>query len=137
MEEYTYVGKPTKGITWESKVKGEAKFTDDLRLPGMLEGKLLRSPFAHAKILNIDTSKAEKLPGVKAVITEKDTPGRKRTSTYWPKGEEIPFHADEYLLAKDRVRHVGEAVAAVAAIDEDTAEEALDLIKVEYEELPV
>jgi 4-hydroxybenzoyl-CoA reductase subunit alpha len=97
-------------------------------LPGMLFGKVLRSPYPHARILNIDTSRAEKLPGVKAVITGSDTSGI-------PYGS-VPKGYDEYPLAIGKVRYVGDAVAAVAAIDEDIAEEALELIDVEYEELP-
>ena len=128
MGEYEIVGKPVPRIDGRVKVTGTAAYADDLLLPGMLHGKVLRSPYAHAKILNIDTKKAENLTGVRAVITGKDFPGivvgfMKR-------------FADRPPIAIDKVRHYGEAVAAVAAIDEDTAEEALDLIEVEYEELP-
>jgi 4-hydroxybenzoyl-CoA reductase alpha subunit len=126
--EYEIVGKPVPRIDGRVKVTGTAAYAGDLLLPGMLHGKVLRSPYAHAKILNIDTKKAENLTGVRAVITGKDFPGivvgfMKR-------------YADRPPVAIDKVRHYGEAVAAVAAIDEDTAEEALDLIEVEYEELP-
>jgi CO/xanthine dehydrogenase Mo-binding subunit len=92
----------------------------------MLFGKILRSPFPHARILNIDTSKAEKVRGVKAVVTAEDTVKR-------PWGA---FFADQYPLSVGKVRYVGEEVAAVAAIDPDTAEEALHSIEVDYEELP-
>jgi len=95
----------------------------------MLYGKILRSTVPHAKILNVDTSKALKLPGVRAVITGKDFP--------W--GMKYGFTAitrDQTPLAQDKVRYIGDEVAAVAAVDEDIAEEALDLIEVEYEELP-
>jgi len=128
MEEYDVVGKPLPRIDGKVKVSGAATFAEDLFLPGMLHGKLVRSPYAHAKILNIDTGKAERLPGVRAVITSKDFPGIV-----------IGFmreYADRPPIAIDKVRHYGEAVAAVAAVDEDIAEEALDLIEVEYEELP-
>lgn len=128
MEEYEVVGKPLPRIDAKVKVTGTATYADDLILPGMLHGKLLRSPYAHAKILSIDTSKAERLPGVRAVITGKDFPGIV-----------VGFmkqYADRPPIAIDKVRHYGEAVAAVAAINEDIAEEALDLIEVEYEELP-
>ncbi|MCJ7596515.1 MAG: xanthine dehydrogenase family protein molybdopterin-binding subunit, partial [Desulfobacterales bacterium] len=101
----------------------------DLVAPGMVHGKILRSPVAHAKILNIDTSRAKALPGVLAVITGKDFPGK-------PYGTR-PDTRDQLPLPITKVHHFGEGVAAVAAIDEDTAEEALDLIKVDYEELPV
>ncbi|UCG07437.1 MAG: molybdopterin-dependent oxidoreductase [Desulfobacterales bacterium] len=110
------------------KVKGAALFTDDLILPGMLYGKILRSPLAHAKILNIDTSKAEKLPGVKGVVTGREIPDRQYGI--------VPMAKDEYALAKDKVRYIGDDVAAVCAIDPEIAEEAVELIQVDYEELP-
>ena len=94
----------------------------------MLWCKIARSPHAHAKILNIDTSRAEKLPGVKKVLTGKDFKG-------WKWGW-MPKTREEEPLAAETVRYLGEAVAAVAAIDEDTAEEAAQLIEVEYEKLP-
>ena len=130
MQKYDYdvVGKPLPRIDGKVKVTGTATYADDLILPGMLHGKLLRSPYAHAKILNIDTSKAEELPGVRAVITGKDFPGIVVGF--------MKTYADRPPIAIDKVRHYGEAVAAVAAVDEDTAEEALDLIEVDYEELP-
>jgi 4-hydroxybenzoyl-CoA reductase subunit alpha len=97
----------------------------------MLYGKILRSPYPHAKILSIDTSKAEKLIGVKGVVTGKDTLGKKQG--IWRRFPEL---CDEEILCREKVRYIGDPVAAVAAIDEDTAEEALDLIEVEYEPLP-
>ncbi len=111
-----------------AKAKGTAQFTDDLTFPGMLHGKILRSPLAHAKILHIDTSKAEKLPGVKGVVTGQDIPDRLYGI--------VPKARDEYALAKDKVRYIGDDVAAVCAIDPEIAEEALELIDVDYEELP-
>ncbi|PIP06340.1 MAG: hypothetical protein COX51_09085, partial [Syntrophobacteraceae bacterium CG23_combo_of_CG06-09_8_20_14_all_50_8] len=96
------------------KAAGEAKFTADMVLPRMLYGKILRSPYPHAKILNIDTSKAKRLLGVKAVITGKDTLGIKYGSIDVPQ-----YPADKNPLAIDRVRYIGDEVAAVAAIDED------------------
>ncbi len=129
MEEYDIVGKPVPRIDGKVKVTGTATFADDMVAPGMLHGKLLRSPYAHARILNIDASRAEKLPGVRAVITGKDFPGIL-----------VGFmkqYADRPPIAFDKVRHYGETVAAVAASSEDIAEEALDLIDVEYEELPL
>jgi CO/xanthine dehydrogenase Mo-binding subunit len=130
MDEHQYkiVGKPVPRVDGRVKVTGSAVFADDLVQPGMLYGKLLRSPFAHARIKSIDTTRAEKLPGVRAVITGKDFPG---IAVGFMK-----TYADRPPIALDKVRHYGEAVAAVAAVDEDTAEDALDLIKVEYEELP-
>ena len=111
-----------------AKAKGTAQFTDDLTFPGMLHGKILRSPLAHARILNIDTSRAEKLPGVKGVVTGRDIPDRQYGI--------VPMAKDEYALAKDKVRYIGDDVAAVCAVDPEIAEEALELIKVAYEELP-
>ncbi len=124
------IGKRIPRIDGPQKATGEAKYTTDIFLPDMLCAKILRSPIAHAKILNIDTSKAEKIPGVKAVITGKDAWGIKHGFVETPR-----YPADQYCLANDRVRYIGEEVAAVAAIDEDAAIEALDAIKVEYEEL--
>ncbi len=129
MAEYEVVGKPVERTDGRVKATGKAKYAGDLVAPGMLHGKILRSPFAHAKILNIDTSRAKKLPGVMAVITGKDFPG-------------IPFGTrpdtrDQTPMPITKVHHFGEGVAAVAAIDEDIADAALDLITVEYEELPV
>ena len=128
-QEYSIVGKRVPRVDGAVKVTGEARYTVDRELPRMLYGKILRSPYPHAKILNIDVSKAQKLPGVKAILTGKDTAGIKFGL---PTG--YPF--DESPLATDKVRYVGDDVAAVAAIDEDLAEEALELIEVEYEELP-
>ena len=110
------------------KATGRAIYTDDMVLPDMLYGKLLYSPHAHAKIISIDTSQAEALQGVKAVLTGKDV-----TDITW--GTSPPRY-DENVLAKDKVRYVGDVVAAVAAVDEETCCKALELIKVEYEELP-
>ena len=126
--DYAIIGKPVpKKDAW-IKVTGEAKYADDLFLAGMLHGKLLRSPHPHAKISHIDTSRAEKLAGVRAVITGKDFPGVKYGN--------MPQTRDYLPLAIDKVRYIGDEVAAVAAIDEEIAEEALDLIRVEYEPLP-
>lgn len=130
MESYSVIGKRLPRIDALAKATGEAKYTDDLTLPRMLIGKLLRSPLPHAKILHIDISRAKRLVGVKAVITGKDTPKRKYGSIM------KESYMDRYPLAIDKVRFVGEEVAAVAAVDEDTAWEALDLIQVDYEELP-
>jgi 4-hydroxybenzoyl-CoA reductase alpha subunit len=109
------------------KSTGRAVYTDDVVLPGMLHGKILRSPHPHARIVSIDTGAAEALDGVHGVVTGRDMP-----TTYGI----IPWTPDEYPLCVDRVRYVGDGVAAVAAVDEDTAIRALDLIEVEYELLP-
>jgi len=126
MEEYSVIGRRLPQIDARERAAGVADFVSDIKLPGMLQGRILRSPYPHARILRIDTSKARRLPGVKAVVTAEDTP-------------KIPFgpRSDDWMiLAVDKVRFIGDEVAAVAAVDEDTAEEALSLIQVEYEELP-
>ncbi len=128
MPEYALVGKKIPRTDSVEKVRGEAKFTADLGLPGMLFAKVLRSPYPHARILRIDTSKAERLSGVKAVITGKDVLPYK-----WGV---FPYTRDYQFLPVDKVRYIGQEVAAVAAVDEDIAQEALELIRVEYEPLP-
>lgn len=120
------IGKRIYNVDSLVKATGKAIYGIDLKLAGMLHGKILRSPFPHARVLWIDTGKAKRLPGVKAVITAEDTPKIKY-------GSQID---DEYPLAVDRVRFIGDEVAAVAAVDEEIALEALEQIKVEYEELP-
>jgi 4-hydroxybenzoyl-CoA reductase alpha subunit len=128
MAEYSVIGKRVPRVDAVEKITGQAKYAADYSLPGMLWCKVLRSPYAHARILTIDTSRAERLPGVKAVITGKDFGG-------WTWGF-MPATRDEPPVALDKVRYLYEAVAAVAAVDEDIAEEATELIKVDYEELP-
>ncbi len=126
---FTQVGRSVPKIDSPAKVKGEAIYTDDMVLPGMVYGKIKRcKEYAHAKIKKIDCSKALALPGVLAVLTGDEAPNK------WGI---VPQTANETVLAIDKVRYHGEGVAAVAAIDEETAEEALDLIEVEYEPLPV
>lgn len=110
------------------KVTGKAQYTDDLTRPGMLRCAILHSPIAHGKILHIDTSRALKLPGVKGIVTGKEA-GTIRYGV-------SPARYDENILALDRVRYVGDEVAAVAAVDIDTALEAVSLIDVDYEEFP-
>jgi CO/xanthine dehydrogenase Mo-binding subunit len=120
------LGRRSLKYDWHAKVTGAAKYTDDLRLPRMIYGRLLRSPHPHARILHIDTSRAETLPGVFAVVTGNELPIKYGI---------LPSSQDENALAIDKVRYVGEAVAAVAAVDEWTAEEACNLIDVKYEPL--
>ena len=131
MSKFSVIGKRVPNVDGPEKVTGAAKYTFDITMPNMLYGKILRSPHPHAKILNIDTIKAEKLIGVKAVLTAKDTLGRK--VGIWRRFPEL---CDEEILCSTKVRYIGDPVATVAAVDEDTAEEALDLIDVEYELLP-
>jgi 4-hydroxybenzoyl-CoA reductase subunit alpha len=106
---------------------GTEIYTDDIDLPRMAHGRILRSPFPHARILSIDTHEAEALEGVFAVVTGNEMPGRYCV---------IPWTPDEQALATDKARYVGDGIAAVAAIDEETAIRAIDLIKVEWEVLP-
>lgn len=129
--ELKVVGKSLPRVDAHSKVTGQAEFTVDVKLPGMLHGKILRSPHPHARILGIDTSAAERLPGVKAVITGRDTRGMRYAFVDTPR-----YPGDQYPLAQDKVRYIGDEVAAVAAVDTETAQEALDLIRVDYEILP-
>jgi len=118
------VGKSIPRPDAVEKVTGQAKYSADFSMAGMCYGKLLRSPYPHARIVRIDVSKAQKLPGVKAIVTGKDAPLI---------GE---FIMDRYVIARDVVRYVGEPVAGVVAESEEVAEEALELIDVAYEELP-
>lgn len=126
MAEFYAVGKSVSRVDAVAKVTGEAAYTADVMLPGMLYGLAKRSPHPHARIVRIDSRRAEALPGVKAVITAKDVPD----ILLGLKLQDAP------LLAREGVRFAGEKVAAVAAVDEETAQEAVDLIEVEYEELP-
>ena len=120
------VGKPWRKVDATAKVLGQTRFADDISFPRMLHVKLLRSSVPHARIVRIDASKAKKHPGVKAVLLGKDLP-----TVYGI----MPISEDEHALAVDKVRMVGDPVAAVAAVDEDVATEAVDLIDVEYEPL--
>jgi len=126
MTEYTYLGKSLPRTHDQGRLTGESLYAGDFRLPGMLWGKILHSPYAHARILNIDISQAQRLPGVKAVVTSADTPGLRMGR----------WLQDRPVLAQEEVRYIGDPVAAIAALDQETAEEALELIHVEYEELP-
>ncbi|HXH97153.1 MAG TPA: molybdopterin cofactor-binding domain-containing protein, partial [Gaiellaceae bacterium] len=120
------VGGTDPSITAQAKATGQMVYADDIHLPRMLVGKFLRSPFRHARILRVDASKAAALPGVHAVLTGEDLPILFGI---------MPVAQDEHALAIEKVRYHGEPVAAVAAVDEDTAEEAVRLIEVDYEEL--
>jgi 4-hydroxybenzoyl-CoA reductase subunit alpha len=121
------VGRRAPLVDGIEKVSGRAKYTADLEHRGALVGRILRSPYSHAELLGVDASKARALPGVVAVITGDDCDK--------PYGI-LPIAQNEYPLARDRVRYRGEPVAAVAAVDERTAEEALRLIRMEVRELP-
>jgi CO/xanthine dehydrogenase Mo-binding subunit len=123
---FSAIGQPVPQEEGPDKVSGKALYAADLMLPGMLWGKVLRSPYAHAKILSIDTAKARLVPGVHAVLTGQNLPDRRVGRLL----RDIP------VLAKERVLFMGEKVAAVAAETLEAAEEALNLMDVEYEELP-
>ncbi|VAX40364.1 Xanthine dehydrogenase, molybdenum binding subunit, partial [hydrothermal vent metagenome] len=125
--EFDSVGVSIPRVDAADKVTGRAVYTADIALPNMLYGRILGSPHAHARIKSIDASKARALPGVLCVLTGEDV-----TDTLYGVS---PARYDEYVLAKERVRHVGDEVAAVAAIDMETAEKALSLIDIEYEVL--
>src|SRR5450759_764169 len=131
MSELKYVGKSFKRKDGPDKVTGKAVYTQDVKLPNTLIGRVLRSPHAHARIVRIDTTKAMALPGVKAVITVDDTKGIKHGFVETPR-----YPPGQEGLARGRVVHVGEEIAALAAVDHVTAQAALDLIEIEYEPLP-
>jgi CO/xanthine dehydrogenase Mo-binding subunit len=124
-QKFSVVGRRVQRVEGFDKVTGTSQYIADIFLPGMLVGKVLRSPYPHARIRHIDTTRAEKLPGVRAVVTAEDTIKK-------PWGA---FFADQYILSVGKARYVGEEVAAVAAIDPDIAEEAIDLIDVDWEPL--
>src|SRR6476620_2565183 len=123
---FDIVGKPRRRVDGRAKVTGQLRYADDLSMPRMLFAKLLRSPHPHAVIEKVDAEKARKHPGVHLVLTGQDFP--------IPFGI-MPVSVDEYSLARERVRYVGDPVAAVIAVDEQTAVHALDLIEVRYEVL--
>ncbi len=124
---FSVVGQRLPRVDGWAKVSGRAQYVDDLSLPGMLFGKLVRSTRAHARLRAVRTERALQLPGVVAAITGTDVPVRYSV---------FPVGQDETALAVDKVRYVGEPVAAVAAVDEATAEEAARLVEVDYEPLP-
>ena len=127
VSDFSVIGKPTPALDAPLKVRGASPYVGDLALPRMLHATILRSPHPHARIVRIDTGRALRVPGVKAVLTRNDVP-----SIRW--GTVID---DQTILAVDRALYVGQEVAAVAAVDEAAALDALELIDVEYEPLPV
>lgn len=124
---YSIIGQKVRRRDAVEKAMGKAVYADDISLPGMLYGKALRSDYAHALLKGIDYSRAQKVPGVVAILTARDIPGINRYGL---------VYLDQPVLADDKVRCVGDAVALVIAESEKAAEEALELIKVDYEELP-
>ncbi|HYX70381.1 MAG TPA: molybdopterin cofactor-binding domain-containing protein, partial [Terriglobales bacterium] len=127
MSEFSIIGKPMAMVDSVGKSTGSGKYTDDLNVPGMLIGRILHSPYPHARIRRIDTSKALALEGVVAVVTGRDAPNKYGI---------LPVGHDETALCVDKVRYVGDNVACVAAISEAIADKALELIEVEYQPLP-
>ena len=144
---FDVIGKSLPKIDAVGKATGRTLYLDDIFLPGMLYAKILRSPYAHANILSVDTSKAERLSGVKAVLTGKEVASMtkpysalsERAEIRVGVGERVGVYigADQLALQDKKVRYVGDTVAAVAATSDDIAEEAIDLIDVKYEKLPV
>ena len=127
MAELSVVGKRVPRVDAREKVTGEAIYAADIKLSNMLYGKILRSTHSHARIVKVDTTEALRLPGVKAVVTSKDLHSDSRYGG---------FLKDQQPFAVDKVRYIGEPIAAVAATAEEIADKALDLIKVQYEKLP-
>src|SRR3954452_7547707 len=123
MTDFSIIGKPVAMMDAAGKTTGAGKYTDDLSVPGMLVGKILHSPYPHARITRIDSSRAGALEGVIAIATGKDAP-----KTYGI----LPVGHDETALAVDKVRYVGDNVACVVATSESIAEKAVELIEVEY-----
>lgn len=128
MEKYYTVNSRATRIDAPAKANGSARFINDFNMPEQLYGALLQSPIAHGRIKKIDTSKAWKVPGVKSIVTAEDSGLVKYGVS--------PARYDETLFCSDKVRYVGDEIAAVAALDLETAQEAISLIDVEYEELP-
>ena len=128
MGKYKYIGKRIARIDARQKVDGSLKYPSDLYEKGMIWGRVLRAKYPHALITSMDTSEAERLPGVVAVLTHKDIKGSNRFGI---------VRQDQPVLCEDRVRYVGDAVALVGAETKEVAEKALDLIKVAYEQLPL
>jgi len=127
MTDFSIIGKPTAMVDAAEKTTGAGKYTDDLSLPGVMVGKILHSPYPHARIKRMDTTRAQQLEGVAAVVVGNDAPN--------PYGI-LPVGHDEHALALDKVRYVGDNVACVVATSEAIAEKALELIQVDYEVLP-
>ena len=125
------IGKTVRRLDYETKVTGSARYLADMSVPGLCHGKILRSPYPHARIKRIDAAKAAKVAGVVAVLTRDDILQDEGIEPFYG-----PVFKDQTLVAVEKVRHVGDPVAAVAALTVDAAEEALSLIEVDYEELP-
>ena len=128
---YKWIGKNIKRREDPALLTGKAEYTNDVKLPGMLYAAVLRSPYAHARIVSIDTSEAKKLPGVHAVLT-----GSESTEIIDPLPAFCAEPVVERAIAVDKVRYAGEAVVAVAAESRYIAEDAIELVQIEWEPLP-
>ena len=128
-KEFKVIGKKVERVDAFERLVGEAKYAADIYLPDMLYVKILRSPYPHAKVVKIDASRAQALSGVKAILLPSDVPN-------------FPIHRREspptvvMPVLATTARYAGDEIMAVAAVDEETAEEALDLVKIDYERLP-
>ena len=129
MKENRVIGKSIPRLESRDKVTGKLQYLEDLKIAGMLHGKILRSSVPHAKVLKIDASEAEKLPGVAAVLTRDDVTDNSHYDSHYG-----PVFKDQTIVALDKVRYLGDPVAAVAATRPEIAEEALERIEVGYEE---
>src|SRR5437899_9742144 len=127
MSDFSIIGKRVALIDSAGKTTGQGKYADDLSLPGMLIGKILHSPYPHAVVKRINSSRARVLEGVVTVVTGSDAPNKYGI---------LPVGHDETALAVDKVRYVGDNVACVVATSESVAEQAVELIDVEYQLLP-
>jgi len=125
------IGKTFRRLDYETKVTGRAQYLADMSLPGMCHGKILRSPYPHARIKSLDTSRASKIAGVVAVLTRDDILHDQGIEPYYG-----PVFKDQTIVATEKVRHMGDPVAAVAALTADAAEAAIASIEVDYEQLP-
>jgi len=130
MEE-TETGESIRRLDYEAKITGRAQYLADMKVPGMCHGKILRSPHPHARIRSLDTSKALSIRGVLAVLTRDDIVKDQGIDPYYG-----PVFKDQTIVAVEKVRHVGDPVAAVAALEPEAAEEALSRIEIDYEEMP-
>jgi len=130
MEE-TETGESIRRLDYEAKITGRAEYLADMKVPGMCHGKILRSPHPHARIRSLDTSKALSIRGVLAVLTRDDIVKDQGIDPYYG-----PVFKDQTIVAVEKVRHVGDPVAAVAALEPEAAEEALSRIEIDYEEMP-
>src|SRR5919206_2521769 len=129
--EFDVVGKPVPRVDGLKKVTGRPIYTGDMDVPGMLHGVILRSTYPHARVRNVDKSRAERVPGVIAVVSGEDVANTPDIDPWFG-----PVFRDQSILAIDKVRYIGDPVAAVVAVDRESAEDALELIDVDYEPLP-